>query len=312
MKKNYPLVSIAIITYNQKEYLRECIESCLAQDYPNFEIVVADDCSTDGTQDMLREYKSAYPSKFVLRLSEENQGITPNSNECLHACSGEYIAMLGGDDLLLESKITKQVNVLISQPDVSICGTYTRLIDSNGNNIGIRKDFKKKKEPFYELSELVESGNGLVPVVSYMFRASLIPEEGFEPRIPIASDALFMCRVTNLGKIFIIKEELTAYRIHNSHARKLGYKLDSILSHAFIEYYYPHCIPMIIKQKSLFYRANSVRAFLDNDYKLGFTLLKASTSYKFTLKSIIIYFLVKLRLFRYLYHKIKNSKLNDV
>ncbi|ENP8446621.1 glycosyltransferase [Vibrio sp. Vb0877] len=305
MSKKYPLVSIAIITYNQKEYLRECIESCLVQDYPNFEIVIADDCSTDGTQDMLREYEAAYPSKFVLRLSEKNQGITPNSNECLQACSGEYIAMLGGDDLLLESKITKQVDVLISQPGISICGTYTRLIDSKGNNIGIRKDFKRKIEPFYELSELVESGNGLVPVVSYMFRASLIPEEGFEPRIPVASDSLFMCRVASLGKIYIIKEELTAYRIHDSHARKLGYKLDSILSHAFIEYYFPNCIPMVIKRKSLFYRTNSVGAFLNNDYKLGFTLIKASISYKLTLKSMMIYLLAKLRLFRFIYHIIK-------
>lgn len=71
MENKYPLVSIAIITYNQKEYLRECIESCLSQDYPNIEIVIADDCSTDGTQAMLRDYERAYQNKFVLRLSEK-------------------------------------------------------------------------------------------------------------------------------------------------------------------------------------------------------------------------------------------------
>lgn len=305
MKNTYPLVSVAIITYNQKEYLRECIESCLAQDYPNFEIVIADDCSTDGTQEMLREYVAAYPSKFVLRLAEKNQGITPNSNACLEACSGKYIAMLGGDDLLLESKLSKQVDLLETQHDVSLCGTFTRLIDSKGSRIGLRKDFKKKKEAVYELCELVESGNGLVPVVSYMFRASLIPEEGFEPRIPIASDSLFMCRVTSFGKIFIIKEELTAYRVHESHARKLGYKLDSILSHAFIEYYFPHCIPQILKRKSNFYINNAISAFLNNDSKLGFTLLKASINYKLTLKSLLVYFLARIRLLNFLYRVLK-------
>jgi len=123
-------VSIAIITYNQKENLRECIESCLEQGYPNFEIVVADDCSTDGTQDLLREYEAKYPGKFVLRLAEKNQGITPNSNVCLDACSGEFIAMVGGDDLLLPNKITRQVEEMLKDTDIALCGTFTRIIDS--------------------------------------------------------------------------------------------------------------------------------------------------------------------------------------
>lgn len=75
-----PLVSVCIITYNQKKFLRECIESVLAQDYPNIEIIVGDDASTDGTQEMLREFETTYPDKFVLRLAKINMGITCNSN----------------------------------------------------------------------------------------------------------------------------------------------------------------------------------------------------------------------------------------
>ena len=58
-----PLVSVAIITFNQAEFLRECIESVLQQDYANLEIVVADDGSTDGTQEMLRDYDRNHPEK---------------------------------------------------------------------------------------------------------------------------------------------------------------------------------------------------------------------------------------------------------
>ena len=306
--EEYPLVSIAIITYNQKEYLRECIESCLIQDYPNFEIVVADDCSTDGTQDLLRMYDTNYPGRFVLRLAEKNQGITPNSNVCISACSGKYIAILGGDDLLLESKITKQVKVLEADSDINLCGTFTKLVDSKGRDIGIRKDFKRKKTPIYTVCELIESGNGLVPVVSYMFRASSLPEEGFEPRIPIASDSLFMCRVVGNKKIVILKEALTAYRVHDSHAKKIGYKLDSLISRAFIEFYFPHCIPKIIERKAISYLSQSVHAFLIDDKELGFCMLKNSMSFKVNLKSIIVFILAKLGLIKTAYGLCKKVK----
>ena len=237
--EEYPLVSIAIITYNQKEYLRECIESCLAQDYPNFEIVVADDASTDGTQEMLLGYKKQYPERFILRMAFENQGITGNSNVCLQACSGFYVVMLGGDDLLLPSKISTQVRIFQSNDGISLCGSYARLIDADGKVIGVRRDAKKKKTPIYKQSDLIESGNSLIPVVTYMFKKSDSPVGGFDVQLPIASDSLFFYHISSKGPIFIVKEELTAYRLHHSHARKVGYKKDSFISMALCEYYYP-------------------------------------------------------------------------
>ncbi len=93
---NHPLVSVAVVTYNQKDFLRECVESVLAQDYSNFEIVVADDGSKDGTQEMLLDYESRIKGKFVLRLSPSNRGITSNQNLALSACSGKYISCMAG------------------------------------------------------------------------------------------------------------------------------------------------------------------------------------------------------------------------
>ena len=65
-----PFISVAIITYNQKVFLEECIESILNQDYPNFEIIVADDCSQDGTKEMLLDYDKMYPNRFVLKIAQ--------------------------------------------------------------------------------------------------------------------------------------------------------------------------------------------------------------------------------------------------
>jgi glycosyltransferase involved in cell wall biosynthesis len=212
LEKEYPLVSIAIITYNQKDYLRECIESCLAQDYPNFEIVVADDCSTDGTQDMLREYEAKYPGKFVLRLAEKNQGITPNSNEAHFACSGKYIAWMGGDDLMLPDKLTKQVDFMEQNPSCTICYHNLDVFDSDSNKT--LHYFNEKNKLNGDVRTVIQFGtfNG---ACSNLVRADKAPKHGFNKALPTASDWLYWVETLgNGGTINYIDEVLGRYRRH--------------------------------------------------------------------------------------------------
>ena len=110
--KTFPLVSVAVITYNQDKFIRECLDSILNQEYPNFEIIVADDCSNDNTFKILEEYVNKYPNKVKILKSEKNNGITSNSNLAYFACSGKYISWIGGDDLMLPNKLIKQVDFM--------------------------------------------------------------------------------------------------------------------------------------------------------------------------------------------------------
>ena len=196
LEKEYPLVSIAIITYNQKEYLHECIESCLAQDYPNFEIVVADDCSTDGTQDMLHEYEANHPGKFVLRLAEKNQGITPNSNAAHFACTGKYIAWMGGDDLMLPGKITNQVRFMEANPGCTICYHNLDVFDSDTNKT--LRYFNEKLKLNGDVRTSIRHGtfNG---ACSNLVRADKTPEKGFDATLPVASDWLYWVETLGNG-----------------------------------------------------------------------------------------------------------------
>ncbi|MCW7754905.1 glycosyltransferase [Desulfobotulus sp. H1] len=296
MYKDQPLVSIAIITYNQKKYLRKCIESVLVQDYPNMEIVVADDCSTDGTQDMLRKYNEQYPGKFVLKLAEKNLGITGNSNVALFACSGKYIALTGGDDVFLPGKISKQVSIMEGCPEVSLCGTYTKLIDSSSSEIAIRKDLKKRSNPFYSLCELLESANSLIPVVSYIFRSKDIPKNGFDYRLPVASDSLFYYHIGSKGKIYVLPDILTCYRIHESHAKNKGYVDDSFVSLALAEFFFPHCYKEIKKARSKSYYTAGRYHHRELDYHLAQLRFKASLNLSFTTKALVAYVLSRFRI----------------
>ena len=135
-----PLVSVAVLTYNSEGTIRQCIDSILMQETDfDYEIVVGDDCSIDGTQDVLREYKNCHPDKFTLLLNERNEGISKNYQRVLTHCRGEYVALCEGDDYWTdECKLRKQVAFLESHVEYGFVGTYSQLLLSDGQ---IKEDF---------------------------------------------------------------------------------------------------------------------------------------------------------------------------
>ncbi|MFW3355564.1 glycosyltransferase family 2 protein [Aliarcobacter butzleri] len=218
MKKENPLVSVAIITYNQKEYLKECIESILEQDYDNIEIVVSDDFSTDGTQIMLKEYDKKYPNKFVLKLSDKNQGITKNSNLAHFSCTGKYIAWMGGDDLMLPGKIRKQVEYMEKNPECTICYHNLEVFQSETNETLYY--FNEKAKYNGDVSTVIKYGtfNG---ACSNIIRASKAPKTGYNETIAVASDWLYWVETLgNGGTIDYIDEILGRYRRHKNNVTK--------------------------------------------------------------------------------------------
>lgn len=212
--EDLPLVSVAVITYNQKEFLKECIESILYQDYKNLEIVIADDASTDGTQEMLREYEKHYPGKFILILAEKNQGITANSNAAHFSCKGKYIAWMGGDDLMLPGKISKQLRFMEKNPECAVCYHDLDVFDSNTNKT--LYFFSKRNKPREgSVRTLIKYGvfNG---ACSSMVRINKTPKEGFNRFIPVASDWLYWVEsLASGGSINYINEVLGRYRRHS-------------------------------------------------------------------------------------------------
>ena len=183
-----PLVSVAVVTYNQRPFLEECLNSILAQDYPEIEIVVADDGSTDGTAELLRRYESDHPGKFVVRLNPENRGVTANHNVALGACTGKYIAWIGGDDLMLPGKIAAQVAHMEANPDCNICYHDVELFESeSGRTIQLWSEFDRQRSGTF--ATLVRYGH-FNTGMSSMVRASASPAS-LDESIPVASDWLY-------------------------------------------------------------------------------------------------------------------------
>lgn len=128
-----PKVSVIMGVYNCERYLRECIDSILAQTYTDWEFVICDDCSTDSTNDILREYKEKYPDKFVILKNEVNSKLAYSLNRCIEAAHGEYMARMDGDDMSMPDRFEKQVNFLDAHPEYAVVGALTTLFDENGD-----------------------------------------------------------------------------------------------------------------------------------------------------------------------------------
>lgn len=213
-EQNLPLVSVAVITYNQKEFLRECIESILDQDYPNLEVVIADDGSVDGTQEMLCDYNGQYPGKFILKLAEKNQGITANSNAAHFACTGKYIAWMGGDDLMLPGKISKQVEYMEANPNCTICYHDLDVFDSDSNmTLYFFSQKNKPRQGNVRVSIKYGVFNG---ACSTIVRRDKAPVHGYNLLLPVASDWCYWVEsLVNGGSIDYLNEVLGRYRRHS-------------------------------------------------------------------------------------------------
>jgi glycosyltransferase involved in cell wall biosynthesis len=129
MTESYvPLVSIAMCTYNGERFLREQLNSLIAQDYPNLELIVVDDKSTDSTFDILQEYEKKYPYIHTIQ-NDKNIGFVRNFEKAIQHCTGEYIALCDQDDIWFPHKITTLVNNI---GDAGLIYSQVKRINENG------------------------------------------------------------------------------------------------------------------------------------------------------------------------------------
>ena len=146
-------VSVCVVTYNQENYIAECLESLVTQQTSfKFEIIVGEDCSTDTTRAIVQNYVEKYPNLIVPLFYTENVGPVENIKQVYKKAKGKYIAHIDGDDMALPGKLQKQFDVLENNPDCSICAHHMELIDKLGNYLGLDYiNHEKKKYSQYEL-----------------------------------------------------------------------------------------------------------------------------------------------------------------
>ncbi len=268
---NLPLVSIMIITYNQIDFIHETLTSALEQDYTNLEVVVADDGSVDGTAEVIQEYAQKYPNRLVSLVGGPNLGITGNSNRGLRACKGKYIALQGGDDILLPGKITKQVEWMEADERRVLCGHDVENFHTDGG-----KCFLRSREMPLQRGQGAKAyvRDHIFLTTSVMIRADAIPSYGFDERLSYVSDnKLIVDCLANGGEFGYIDGVYARYRLHRNNITKKYQELllDHLMRLALIEFSYPHLIRDCIRSRANLFNMYAYLYFLDGDILMART-----------------------------------------
>src|ERR1035437_2986482 len=130
-----PLVSVIMAAHNADTYIAETIESVLAQTYPNWELIITDDASTDTTRSSITEYEKRDPRIKLIPL-DTSVLQTIARIKAIEASSVTYLAILDADDISLPHRFKTQVDFLETHPDIAVVGSAAELIDEHGVSTG--------------------------------------------------------------------------------------------------------------------------------------------------------------------------------
>lgn len=205
------LVSIAMITYNHEEYLKDALEGILMQETNfNFEIVVGEDASKDATRSILKAYEAKYPDKFKITYHNENVGMMNNFIHTLKACNGKYIALCEGDDYWVEpKKLQKQVSFLESNNKFVGCFHNVWLKDERFPERKM-KSWRTFERDVFELEDTF-SKTSLFHTCSYVFRRSALDIPSWFKEVKSGDMALFSITAAK-GKLKLISGNMSVYR----------------------------------------------------------------------------------------------------
>jgi len=206
-------ISACLITYNQEDYIKQCIEGALSQKLDFcYEIVIGDDCSTDGTSEICQSYQRRFPDLIKYRKRDKNIGMIRNWIKTISDCSGDYLAICEGDDYWTDPlKLQKQVDFLEANPDYNIC-FHEVAVFNQSKNARVPNTITRRVPETTDVNDLAK-GN-FIHTPSVLIRNNFNIPKWFK-KSPIGDWSLYMLAVKD-KKIKKIEEVMAVYRVHGS------------------------------------------------------------------------------------------------
>ena len=222
--ENIPLVSCTVVTYNSSKYVLETLESIFNQTYPRLELIVSDDCSTDNTVQLCKEWIEGHKERFERTLVLEidhNTGVSANLNRADAACQGEWCKGIAGDDLLLPNCVQDCMDYVTSHPDDDIVCLFGGM-EGFGERVTIDEQYKNINSFFFDLTAkgqyltLVNQGNMVfAPTCFHNLKKYREYNIHNDNRISNLEDWPKWINITKQGhKMYGCDKTLVKYRIH--------------------------------------------------------------------------------------------------
>lgn len=218
-----PLVSIPVITYNSSKYVLETLESIKSQTYKNIELVVSDDCSSDTTVDVCRNWIEQNNDRFVRTIivkSSKNTGVSANCNRAEDACNGDWIKIIAGDDILLPNCVEEYVRYV--QDNTEAWNVFGK-VEVFGGSEQTNQFFSKVifDYSFFSLTSkeqyqrLVMKGN-CIPASTVFYNRNKVKKQNirYDEQIPLMEDFPRWILLAKKGEKFNLLDKVTVrYRI---------------------------------------------------------------------------------------------------
>jgi glycosyltransferase involved in cell wall biosynthesis len=218
-----PLISVVFTSYNHKEYLKQALDSLVNQTYQNLEIIIIDDCSTDGSQGILKEYE--HLKNINLKLSAVNSGSYVNSSNLgASYATGEYILFAQCDDYAVPNQIEKLLAPFYNNPNIGVVYSKSNLVDEQGNYLqddlkGRELAFKNhiKNSPIIMGNEMRKflSFSCVIPNLSAaLIKNNLFKEVGLSNKFLVVADWELWLNLSEKTNFYYLNEPLNNFRQH--------------------------------------------------------------------------------------------------
>lgn len=211
-----PIVSICLPVYEGAKYLEQALESLLFQSFENFEVLCADDNSTDSSIGILEDF-ARRDRRIQYLKNSVNKGLFPNYNGLLRQCKGKYIKPFAQDDILHKDCLARMVAVLDQQPDIALVSSARQVIDERGRILSCQNRFDQNtlipgsEAILYSLTEL---SNWIGEPSAVMFRAEFF-DGGFDCAYFHFGDIEYWLRILQNGDMYYLSEPLFGFRRHH-------------------------------------------------------------------------------------------------
>ncbi|WP_178991529.1 glycosyltransferase [Winogradskyella schleiferi] len=203
------MISVIMSVYNAEKYLKEAVDSILNQTYQDFEFIIFNDCSTDKSTTILKQYEENHP-KIKVIYNTENLGLTKNLNSAIAIANGDYIARMDADDVSKPNRFENQMAFLTKHTHIDILGTFSNDIDENGK-------IKRTRTVPVRHSDIIAMLPKFSPIShpTVIFKKASLAKIGFyNPKYRTSQDLEMWFRAASAGLIFHnIPDYLFEYRV---------------------------------------------------------------------------------------------------
>jgi glycosyltransferase involved in cell wall biosynthesis len=208
-----PLISVCMPVYNAERYVAEAVESILGQTLEDFELVIIDDGSTDGSLGILQGYAERDPR--IRLTSRPNKGLSATLRELVEQARGEWIARMDADDIALPQRLERQAAYLREHPDCVIVGTAAQVIDPDGDPVCIW--FQDTGHELLDAHNLLGNrGTSLCHPSVMMRRGDVLAVGNYSEQYRIGEDLDLLLKLGERGCLANLPEPLLKYRAHAS------------------------------------------------------------------------------------------------